>query len=48
MDTVEASDICGTHFGETKEVTSIEERPVRESLLMSSIFVGVGTNIFSF
>ena len=34
----------GTHFGETKLVTSISGSPARDSLLTSSIFVCTGTS----
>ena len=34
---------CGTHFGETKLVVSIDDKPVSESRSISFIFVSVGT-----
>ena len=42
-----ASASAGTALGETNDVTSILCRPVRESWLMSSTFVAVGTKAFS-
>jgi len=36
-------DTCGTHFGETKLVVSIDDKPVSESKSISFIFVSVGT-----
>ena len=38
-----ASAICGTHFGETKLVTSILRKPgMRDSMSISAIFSAVG------
>src|SRR2546422_11548832 len=42
------SDICGTHFGETKAVASTAGRPASASLSISSIFTAVGTPVASF
>jgi hypothetical protein len=42
-----ASASAGTAFGDTNEVTSIRCSPVRESWLMTSTFVAVGTKVFS-
>src|SRR5215813_5679397 len=38
-----ASASCGTHFGDTNDVTSILGMPAETSRLMSSIFFDVGT-----
>src|SRR5690606_5915036 len=43
-----ASDICGTHFGETNEVVSTFWKPASESRLMSSTLTSVEMNCFSF
>src|SRR5258708_25366758 len=42
------SDICGTHFGETKAVASTAGRPASASFSMSSILIAVGTFVASF
>ncbi len=34
---------CGTHFGDTKLVTSMRVRPVADSLSMNSTFLAVST-----
>jgi hypothetical protein len=39
---------CGTHFGDTKLVASTTGNPEVASLLISSIFTGVGTVFFHF
>lgn len=46
--TVELSAICGTHFGETKEVTSITGRRAADRRLIRSILVLDGTSFDSF
>src|SRR3954462_9654320 len=43
-----ASAICGTHFGETKLVTSISVRPASCRRCTSSILTAAGTGAFSF
>src|SRR6186713_2614110 len=43
-----ASAICGTHFGDTKLVTSISRRPACCSRCTSSILTAAGTICFSF
>ena len=40
------SPTCGTHFGDTKLVTSITGSPASESLFMNSTLVSVGTNVW--
>src|SRR5258708_21889877 len=41
------SDICGTHFGETKAVAWPAGRPASASFSMSSILIAVGTFVAS-
>src|SRR5207249_3427454 len=42
------SDICGTHFGDTKLVASIAGSPASVRRSMSATLISVGTIVFSF
>ena len=43
-----ASDICGTHFGDTNEVTSMLRKPASVSRSTSSTFTSAAIICFSF